>query len=192
VAKESIPEHRSGCPVSVSLEVLGDRWSLLIVRDMMVRGYRTFREFQHAGEGIASNILADRLRKLEAAGILTTEPAAQDRRSAYYRLTAKGIALAPVLLDLLIWGSRHEATAASCSVIAQMEQNREAVLAEAFRRWEQRDTTPLIPPFNSPITSAGDTSEARRAPRSRRLRKERSSPMTTMQAKSSPKGKMKR
>jgi DNA-binding HxlR family transcriptional regulator len=192
VAKESIPEHRSGCPVSVSLEVLGDRWSLLIVRDMMVRGYRTFREFQHAGEGIASNILADRLRKLEAAAILTTEPAAQDRRSAYYRLTAKGIALAPVLLDLLIWGSRHEATAASCSVIAQMEQNREAVLAEAFRRWEQRDTTPLIPPFNSPITSAGDTSEARRAPRSRRLRKERSSPMTTMQAKSSPKGKMKR
>lgn len=192
MAKESIPEHRSGCPVSVSLEVLGDRWSLLIVRDMMVRGYRTFREFQHAGEGIASNILADRLRKLEAAGILTTEPAAQDRRSAYYRLTAKGIALAPVLLDLLIWGSRHEATAASCSVIAQMEQNREAVLAEAFRRWEQRDTTPLIPPFNSPITSAGDTSEARRAPRSRRLRKERSSPMTTMQAKSSPKGKMKR
>ena len=192
MAKESIPEHRSGCPVSVSLEVLGDRWSLLIVRDMMVRGYRTFREFQHAGEGIASNILADRLRKLEAAAILTTEPAAQDRRSAYYRLTAKGIALAPVLLDLLIWGSRHEATAAPCSVIAQMEQNREAVLAEAFRRWEQRDTTPLIPPFNSPITSAGDTSEARRAPRSRRLRKERSSPMTTMQAKSSPKGKMKR
>ena len=192
MTRKSIPENRSGCPVSVSLEVLGDRWSLLIVRDMMVRGYRTFREFQHAGEGIASNILADRLRKLEAAAILTTEPAAQDRRSAYYRLTAKGIALAPVLLDLLIWGSRHEATAASCSVIAQMEQNREAVLAEAFRRWEQRDTTPLIPPFNSPITSAGDTSEARRAPRSRRLRKERSSPMTTMQAKSSPKGKMKR
>jgi DNA-binding HxlR family transcriptional regulator len=192
VAKESIPEHRSGCPVSVSLEVLGDRWSLLIVRDMMVRGYRTFREFQHAGEGIASNILADRLRKLEAAGILTTEPAAQDRRSAYYRLTAKGIALAPVLLDLLIWGSRHEATAAPCSVIAQMEQNREAVLAEAFRRWEQRDTTPLIPPFNSPITSAGDTSEGRGVARARRLRKERSSPMTTMQAKSSPKGKMKR
>jgi DNA-binding HxlR family transcriptional regulator len=83
VAKESIPEHRSGCPLSISLEVLGDRWSLIIVRDMMVRGYRTFREFQHAGEGIASNILADRLRKLEAAGILTTEAAAEDRRSAY-------------------------------------------------------------------------------------------------------------
>jgi DNA-binding HxlR family transcriptional regulator len=192
VAKESIPEHRSGCPVSISLEVLGDRWSLLIVRDMMVRGCRTFREFQHAGEGIASNILADRLRKLEAAGILTTEPSAQDGRSAHYRLTAKGIALAPVLLDLLIWGSRHEATAAPCSVIAQMEQNREAVLAEAYRRWEQRDTTPLIPPFNSPITSAGDTAEARGTPRTRRVRKQRSSSTKTPQAKSSLKGKLKR
>jgi DNA-binding HxlR family transcriptional regulator len=178
--------------VSISLEVLGDRWSLLIVRDMMVRGYRTFREFQRAGEGIASNNLADRLRKLEAAGILTTEPAAQDGRSAYYRLTAKGIALAPVLLDLLIWGSQHEATAAPCSFIAQVEQNREAVLAETYRRWEQRDTTPLIPPFNSPVTSAGDTSEARGAARTRRLRKERSSPITTTLAKSSLKGKLKR
>jgi DNA-binding HxlR family transcriptional regulator len=152
VAGKSIPAHRSGCPVSVSLEVLGDRWSLLVIRDMMVRGYRTFREFQHAGEGIATNILADRLRKLEAAGILLTEPAT-DGRSNYYRLTAKGIALAPVLLDLLIWGAQNEATAAPCAAIAHMEQNREAVLAEAFRRWQQRDPTPLIPPFKSPVKS---------------------------------------
>jgi DNA-binding HxlR family transcriptional regulator len=192
VAKESIPEHRSGCPLSISLEVLGDRWSLIIVRDMMVRGYRTFREFQHAGEGIASNILADRLRKLEAAGILTTEAAAEDRRSAYYRLTAKGIALAPVLLDLLIWAAHHEATAAPSSFIAQMEQNREAVLAETYRRWEQRDTTPLIPPFNAAVTSSGDTAEAIGARKTRRVRKERSSPIPTTQAKSSLKGKLKR
>lgn len=191
MARKSNPEHRSGCPVSVSLEVLGDRWSLLIVRDMMVRGYRTFREFQRAGEGIASNILADRLRKLEATGILATEPAEQDGRSAYYRLTAKGIALAPVLLDLLIWAAQHEATAAPCSFIAQMEQNREAVLAETYRRWEQRDTTPLIPPFNAAVTSAGDTTGARGTARARQLRKERSSPIRTTQAKSSLKGKLK-
>jgi DNA-binding HxlR family transcriptional regulator len=192
VGRESIPEHRSGCPVSISLEVLGDRWSLLMVRDMMVRGYRTFREFQHAGEGIASNILADRLRKLEASGILTTELAVQDGRSAYYRLTAKGIALVHVLLDLLIWGSKHEATAVPCSFIAQMEQNREAVLAETYRRWVQRDTTPLIPPFNAQVTSAGDTAEARGTPRTRRVRNQRSSPITTTQEKSSLKGKLKR
>ena len=71
-------KHRSGCPVSISLEMLGDRWSLLIIRDLMVRGFRTFKEFQGSTEGIATNILADRLRKLEAAGIITAE-AAEDR-----------------------------------------------------------------------------------------------------------------
>src|SRR5215471_1970615 len=72
------PKHRSGCPVSMSLELLGDRWSLLIIRDLMVRGYRTFKEFQESGEGIATNILADRLRKLEAGGILTAEAEESD------------------------------------------------------------------------------------------------------------------
>lgn len=152
MAGKLLSEPRSGCPVSVSLEILGDRWSLLIIRDMMVRGYRTFREFQRAGEGIATNILADRLRKLEAAEILSTEPAADGRRN-YYRLTAKGIALAPVLLDLLIWGAQNEPTAAPCAVIAHMEQNREAIIAEALRRWQQRDLTPLIPPFKSSVGS---------------------------------------
>jgi DNA-binding HxlR family transcriptional regulator len=131
----------------VSLDSLGDRWSLLIVRDMMVRGYRTFREFQHAGEGIATNILTDRLQKLQDSGILGREPAAEDGRSTYYRLTAKGIALAPVLLDLLIWGAHHEKTDAPCAAIDAMEQNRAAVIAETYRRWEQRDPTPLLPPF---------------------------------------------
>jgi hypothetical protein len=58
--------HRSGCPVSISLELFGDRWSLLIIRDLMVRGYRTFKDFQQSGEGIATNILSDRLRRLDA------------------------------------------------------------------------------------------------------------------------------
>ncbi len=139
--------------MSVSLDIFGDRWSLVVVRDLMVRGYRTFGEFLNAGEGIATNILADRLRKLEAAGILTAEPMADDGRSTHYRLTAKGIGLAPVLLELLIWAARHEETAAPCSFIEQMEQNRETVLAEVYRRWEQRDPTPLIPPFTSPAES---------------------------------------
>src|SRR3954447_2689478 len=102
------PKRRSGCPVSVSLEVIGDRWSLLIIRDLMVRGFRTFKEFQDSGEGIASNILAKRLQKLETAGIIVAEAEKSDRRRSNYRLTQKGIDLAPVLLDLLIWGARHE------------------------------------------------------------------------------------
>jgi DNA-binding HxlR family transcriptional regulator len=150
VARTAKSQPRSACPVCVSLERFGDRWSLLIIRDLMVRGYRTFREFQNAGEGIASNVLANRLHKLVKNQIISAEPAPDDRRRVHYRLTSKGIALAPVMLELLIWAARHEETAAPCSFIDQMKTNREAVLAETFRRWQQRDLTPLIPPFPSP------------------------------------------
>lgn len=141
---------RSGCPVSVSLERFGDRWSLLVIRDLMVRGYKTFKEFQESGEGIATNVLADRLRGLEAAGIITAETDPADRRRLNYRLTEKGIDLAPVMLELLVWASRHEETGAPCAVIENMAQNREAVLAETRRRWAERDLTPLLPRFDEP------------------------------------------
>lgn len=147
--EKSKPKHRSGCPVSISLEIFGDRWSLLIIRDLMVRGYRTFKEFQQSGEGIATNILADRLQKLEAANIITAENEETDGRRINYRLTEKGIDLAPVLLELLLWGAHHEETGAPCAVMVEMAKNREAVLAETRRRWQERDLTPLLPPFGS-------------------------------------------
>jgi DNA-binding HxlR family transcriptional regulator len=131
--------------VSISLEIFGDRWSLLVIRDLMVRGFRTFKEFQQSGERIATNILADRLRRLEAAGIIAAEVEQTDARRVNYRLTEKGIDLAPVLLELLIWGARHEQTGLSCAKIAKMERNRDEVLAEVRRRWREGDTTPLIP-----------------------------------------------
>lgn len=140
-------KRRSGCPVSISLERFGDRWSLLIIRDLMVRGYRTFKEFQESGEDIATNILADRLKKLEAAGIITTEPEGADGRKVNYRLTEKGIDLAPVMLELLIWAAHHEQTGAPCAVIAKMEKNRDEVLAEVRRRWRERDPRPFLPRF---------------------------------------------
>jgi DNA-binding HxlR family transcriptional regulator len=146
---KSKSKHRSGCPVSISLEVFGDRWSLLIVRDMMVRGFRRFKQFQESGEGIASNILADRLQKLEAAGIIIAEMDDRDGRRVNYRLTEKGIDLAPVLLELLIWGARHEETDAPCALIAEMAKNREQVLDETRRRWRERDPTPLLPKFGN-------------------------------------------
>lgn len=144
----------------VSLDIFGDRWSLILVRDMMVRGYRTFGEFQRAGEGIATNVLANRLERLKAAGIVTTEPVPDDGRSQYYRLTSKGIALAPVMLELLIWAAKYDNTDAPCAVIEHMAENRQAVLAETYKRWETRDTTPLIPPFSSP-TKYGKQKEPR-------------------------------
>jgi DNA-binding HxlR family transcriptional regulator len=147
VAKKRKAERRSGCPVSLSLERFGDRWSLLVVRDLMVRGYRTFKDFQNSGEGIATNILTDRLRRLELAGIITTGVEPADGRRVNYRLTEKGIGLAPVLLELLIWGARHEQAAGPCAVIERMARNREQVLAEVRRRWMERDSTPFLPAF---------------------------------------------
>jgi DNA-binding HxlR family transcriptional regulator len=78
----------------VSLDILGDHWSLLIVRDTMVRGYRRFKQSQESGEGIASNISAELLRKLESAGIIVAVPHAVDRRRLAYRLTATDVDLA--------------------------------------------------------------------------------------------------
>jgi DNA-binding HxlR family transcriptional regulator len=147
VATKKIAKHRSGCPVSIALEILGDRWSLLLVRDLMVRGYKTFKEFHESGEGIATNILSQRLQKLESFGILTCEAEETDGRRTNYRLTEKGIDLAPVLLELLIWSARHEKTGAPCELMAEMAEHRQAVLAETRRRWRERDPNPLLPPF---------------------------------------------
>jgi DNA-binding HxlR family transcriptional regulator len=140
-------KRRSSCPVSVSLELLGDRWSLLIIRDLMVRGFRTFKDFQGSSEGIATNILADRLRKLEAAGIVSAEGEESDGRKVNYRLTQKGIDLAPVLLELLVWGARYEETAAPPGLAENLVKQREQFLAEVQRRWRERDLTPLLPAF---------------------------------------------
>jgi DNA-binding HxlR family transcriptional regulator len=131
----------------VSLELLGDRWSLLIVRDLMVRGFRTFKEFQMSGEGIASNVLSDRLRRLVEARIVSAEPSAEDGRRVHYRLTEKGIDLAPVMLELLLWAARHERTATPNEFLEYAAGHREEFLSEVRRRWAARDATPLLPKF---------------------------------------------
>ncbi|HXW55609.1 MAG TPA: helix-turn-helix domain-containing protein [Candidatus Cybelea sp.] len=134
---------RSGCPVSVALDVFGDRWSLLIVRDLMIRGLHTFKAFEQSGEAIATNILADRLHRLGQAGIISAEREEADRRRVCYRLTEKGIDLAPLLLELLVWGARHENTDAPCALIENMAARRDQILGEVRRRWQARDGRPL-------------------------------------------------
>src|ERR1700733_10175298 len=95
--------RRSRCPLNASVEMLGDRWSLLIIRDMMLRGASTYKEFLQGYEGIATNILADRLRTLAAYGIIAAEADPSDGRKVAYRLTEKGIGLAPVLAEMVLW-----------------------------------------------------------------------------------------
>ena len=139
--------RRSGCPVGLSLDIVGDRWSLLIIRDLMVRGYRTFSEFRRSGEGIATNILSDRLKRLEETGILTAEAEQADARRIVYRLTEKGIELAPVLLELLFWGAKHEESTAPRD-LERVVGGRQQFLEEVRRRWREDDRTPLLPAFN--------------------------------------------
>lgn len=133
----------------------------------MVRGLRTFKEFQESGEGIATNVLAERLRRLKTAEIIATKADTVDGRKVNYRLTKKGIDLAPVLLELLIWGARHEKTGAPCAVIDYMEKNRAKVLTETRRRWRERDRTPLLPPFSSAKMAKRSSARAAGNPRVR-------------------------
>ena len=128
-------QRRSGCPISIALELLGDAWSLLIVRDLMFKDRRTYNDFLTGGEGIASNILADRLRKLEDANIIEKRCDPEDARRFIYRLSPKGIDLAPVLVELVIWSARHEQTDAPPAVVRSMRVDREAFIADVRRRW---------------------------------------------------------
>ena len=132
--KKPSPKRRSGCPLNASVETLGDRWSLLIIRDMMLRGFRTYKEFLESFEGIATNILADRLRKLQSYGIITTERDPSDGRRLFYLLTEKGIDLAPVLTEMVLWAARHEETE-NQALVRQMKKNKEQLLAEVRQRW---------------------------------------------------------
>ena len=109
----------------------------------MIRGFRTFKEFEGSGEDIATNVLADRLQRLLKAGLVVAEGIPHDGRRVSYRLTQKGIDLAPVLLELLIWGARHGKAKMPCSLVEQMESNRAALIAEVRRRWRHSDPTPL-------------------------------------------------
>jgi DNA-binding HxlR family transcriptional regulator len=128
------PKRRSGCPLNASVEMLGDRWSLLIIRDMMLRGARTYKAFLECYEGIATNILTDRLRKLAAYEIITAQPDPSDRRKVIYLLTKKGIDLAPVLTEMVLWAAAHEDTG-NQALIKQMRADKEKFLAAVRQRW---------------------------------------------------------
>jgi len=125
---------RSACPLNISLEMLGDRWSLLILRDLMLRGSDTYQKLLQCPEKIATNILADRLNKLMANGIISAHPDPADRRRRIYRLTEKGIDLAPVMAELVLWAARHEQTG-NQQLVEQLRQDKEGMIAEVRRRW---------------------------------------------------------
>ena len=121
--------------------MLGDRWSLLIIRDMMLRGSRTYKEFLESYERIATNILADRLKKLIAYGIISSEPDPSDGRRRIYLLTAKGIDLAPVMTEMVLWASGHEETG-NQALVRLMREDKEKFLAGVRQRWAEATGRP--------------------------------------------------
>jgi DNA-binding HxlR family transcriptional regulator len=101
-------KERSGCPINMALEVFGDRWSLLIIRDIMFAGKRNFRDLLASDEKIASNILTDRLSRLEEEGIISKGKDPSHKQKITYSLTSKGIDLLPVLAEMGCWSLKHK------------------------------------------------------------------------------------
>lgn len=134
--KKPIPKRRSGCPLNASVEMLGDRWSLLILRDMMLRGFRSYNQFLDSYEGIATNILADRLKRLIAYGIVAAQEDPSDGRRLIYVLTAKGLDLAPVLTEMVLWAAKHEKTE-NQALVRQMQKDKQGFIAQVQKRYVQ-------------------------------------------------------
>ncbi len=127
---------RSGCPVSLGLDIFGDKWTLLIVRDLMFNGKRHFRELLASDEGISSNILADRLKMLLAEGVITKAGDPSHAQKVIYSLTEKGIALLPILVQISEWsfqfrpvGQQFLRPTEAADVEAQMAELRNVHLA---------------------------------------------------------------
>jgi DNA-binding HxlR family transcriptional regulator len=123
--------RRSDCPTGFALDLFGDRWTLLVVRDLMFNGRRRFGEFRDAGEGIATNVLSERLSRLEECGIVVSERDPENHRSKLYRLTEKGIDLLPLMVEMIVWSAKHDPdTAATRAFVRRAKRDREGMLAE--------------------------------------------------------------
>lgn len=129
------PPRRSACPISYSLDFLGDKWTLLVVRDLVFMGKRHYGEFLKSDEGIATNILANRLARLEATGIVGKSADPENRVKNVYTLTEKGLDLIPLMLELVAWGAKHDPdTGAPKVFIRRLKKDREGLIEEIRKR----------------------------------------------------------
>jgi len=121
-------DRRSDCPTNYTLQAVGDSWSLLVIRDLMFKGKRTYSEFAASEERISTNILADRLRSLAEQGVIRGDGSGRSRR---YHLTEKGLDLLPIMLDMILWGGRHDPdTGAPAEFLRRGRADRTTLLAE--------------------------------------------------------------
>ena len=128
-AKDSC--RQSGCPVAYSLDVFGDKWTLVVIRDMLMVGKRHYGEFLESPERIASNVLADRLKRLEDAGIVSKETDPSSQSKIIYKLTPKGVELIPLVLEVVLWGTKHAThTTTPLELVRKIKKDRAGTIRE--------------------------------------------------------------
>jgi DNA-binding HxlR family transcriptional regulator len=144
---------RSGCPINLTLEVLGDRWSLIVIRDIIFGNRRHYRELLSASEeGIASNILADRLKRLVALGVLTKRDDPSHKQKALYSLTEMGIELLPLLVQMGAWGRRHLPTTPELAIRQRiMEEGGAALVADFMAELRHLHLGMPLPAGHDPV-----------------------------------------
>ena len=124
-------QYKTHCPINFALETFGDRWSLLIIRDMIFLHKRHFGEFINSREEISTNILADRLEKLAARGLINKEPDPENRSKFIYSPTLKGLDLIPIMLEINLWSDKYDSqTDVPRSVIMKIKKNKDKYIKE--------------------------------------------------------------
>lgn len=120
---------RSNCPLNFGIEVFGDKWTLLIIRDLMFFGKRYYNEFLHSAEGIATNVLADRLAMLEKEKIIKKGKDSTHKQKIIYSLTEKGIDLLPIVMNIGLWSEKH--------ATIQLNPNRDIIIGDVKKNYRQ-------------------------------------------------------
>ena len=127
--------RKSDCPINFALEIFGDRWTFLIVRDLMFKGKHYYGEFLTSEENIATNILADRLALLEMNGIISKSSDPSHKQKIIYRLTLKGIDLIPILVEVIMWSAKYDKdSAVDLNFVKSVEQDKVGLIAQITNR----------------------------------------------------------
>lgn len=121
-------KQRSECPISYSLDILGDKWLLLILRDMIFANKTSYGEFLQSEEKIATNILADRLLILEKQGFINKNIASDKKSKFIYTLTEKGISILPIIMEITIWGSNYNPFGGNQTLLGKLKEDKEGTM----------------------------------------------------------------
>jgi DNA-binding HxlR family transcriptional regulator len=133
--RERSRQRRSDCPISYALDVFGDKWTLLIIRDMLFKQKRRYGQFAESEEKVSTNILADRLARLEAEGLVTKEPDPDNGRQVIYALTPKALDLAPMLIEMILWSAKYDPrSAADPAFVRSAKRDRDHLAREVKTR----------------------------------------------------------